>query len=120
MTKREFFEHVIANESNGIEVIEFARGEIAKADERNAKRKGQPSKSAKANEPIKAEIVEVLKGSTEPLYAEQILPLMSEEYGLPKVRSLCTRLATEGILAKSKAKVEIDGKKVERTVFSIA
>lgn len=60
MTKREFFEAVMALENVDSELVLFAENEIAKMNERNAKRKSTPSKTAIANEPIKAQIVEVL------------------------------------------------------------
>lgn len=60
MTKREFFEAVMAVEGIDAELKLFAEQEIAKMDERNAKRKGAPSKKSIENEPIKAKIVEVL------------------------------------------------------------
>ena len=59
MTKREMFEAIVSGNINE-EVIEMAKNEIVKMDERNAKRKNTPSKTAIANEPIKARIVEVL------------------------------------------------------------
>ena len=59
MTKREMFEAII-NGNISEEVIEMAKSEIVKMDERNVKRKNSPSKTAIANEPIKAKIVEVL------------------------------------------------------------
>ena len=60
MTKREFYEAVIALENVDAELALFAENEINKMNERNAKRKSTPSKTALANEPIKAQIVEVL------------------------------------------------------------
>lgn len=60
MTKREFFEAVMALENVDSELVLFAENEINKMNERNAKRKSTPSKTAIANEPIKAQIVEVL------------------------------------------------------------
>ena len=60
MTKREFYEAVMALENVDAELALFAENEINKMNERNAKRKSTPSKTAIANEPIKAHIVEVL------------------------------------------------------------
>lgn len=60
MTKREFYEAVMALENVDAELVLFAENEINKMNERNAKRKSTPSKTALANEPIKAQIVEVL------------------------------------------------------------
>ena len=59
MTKREMFEAIV-NGNITDEVVAMAKNEITKMDERNAKRKGKPSKNALANEPIKAQILEVL------------------------------------------------------------
>ena len=59
MTKREFMEMVIATVDNE-EMKEFAQKEIETLDRRNAKRAERPSKTALANEPIKAEIAKVL------------------------------------------------------------
>lgn len=59
MTKREMFMAIV--EGNITEdVVEMAKSEIVKMDERNAKRKNSPSKRAIENEPIKEKIVEVL------------------------------------------------------------
>lgn len=59
MTRREMFEAIV-NGNVTEEVVAMAQNEIVKMDERNAKRKNSPSKTAIANEPIKAHIVEVL------------------------------------------------------------
>lgn len=69
MTKREFFEAVIASVEN-TELVEFAQSELTKMDERNAKRKNTPSKTAVANEPIKEAIVSIL--TSEPLTASEV------------------------------------------------
>ena len=69
MTKREMFEAIVNGNINE-EIVEMAKAEIVKMDERNAKRKNSPSKTAIANEPIKAEIVKVLSG--EPIPASEI------------------------------------------------
>lgn len=59
MTKREFMEMVIATVDND-EMKEFAQKEIETLNRRNSKRAERPSKTALANEPIKAEIAKVL------------------------------------------------------------
>ena len=69
MTKREMYE-VIANGIVNDEVIEMAKNELVKMDERNAKRRNSPSKKSLENEPIKAKIMEVL--SNEPKSASEI------------------------------------------------
>ena len=69
MTKREMFEAIV-NGNVTEEVVAMAQNELVKMDERNEKRKNSPSKTAIANEPIKAQIVEVL--TTEPLTASDV------------------------------------------------
>lgn len=59
MTKRDFFKAVV-NGNITDEVVNMAMAEIEKMDARNAKRRNTPSKTAKENEPIKANILEVL------------------------------------------------------------
>ena len=73
MTKREFFEAVIEKVEDA-ELKLFAEKEIEKMNERNAKRKNTPSKTAIANEPIKAQIVEAL--GKEPKTASEIAELV--------------------------------------------
>lgn len=69
MTNREFFEQVIATVDN--EDMKVKAKELIEAlDRRNAKRAERPSKTAIANEPIKAEIAKIL--TTEPTVASVI------------------------------------------------
>lgn len=69
MTRREFFVAVI-NAVEDAELKLFAEKEIAKMDERNAKRKNAPSKKSIENEPIKAQIKSIL--TDEPHTASEI------------------------------------------------
>ena len=59
MTKREMFE-VIVNGNVTEEVVNMAKNEIIKLDERNEKRRNTLSKTAKENEPIKEAILGIL------------------------------------------------------------
>lgn len=59
MTRREMFEAIV-NGNITDEVVTMAKNEIVKMDERNTKRRNTASKRAKENEPIKAQILEVL------------------------------------------------------------
>lgn len=69
MTRREMFEAIV-NGNVTEEVIAMAQNELVKMDERNAKRKNTPSKTAIANEPIKAQIKSIL--TDEPHTASEI------------------------------------------------
>ena len=69
MTTREFFENVITMVEDA-EMQEKAKSLIEALDRRNAKRAERPSKTAIANEPIKAEIAKIL--TDEPMLASEI------------------------------------------------
>ena len=69
MTQREFYNAVIAETTNA-DVASFAVSALEKLDARNAKRASTPSKTAIANEPIKARITEIL--TSEPQTASEI------------------------------------------------
>ena len=91
MTRREMFEAIV-NGNITEEVVAMAQNEIVKMDERNAKRKNTPSKTALANEPIKARIVEVL--TDEPMTASEVGPdsYGSKGQGKGKGQGLRTRI----------------------------
>ena len=59
MTNREFLNAVVNGTVND-DMVAFATAELEKMDARNAKRAATPSKTAIANEPIKANIVTYL------------------------------------------------------------
>ena len=104
MTRREMFE-AIFNGNVTEEVIEMAKNEIVKMDERNAKRASKPSKTAIANEPIKAKIVEVL--SETPQSASEIAEKV--EISTQKCSALLRQidgLAVTEIKVKGKGKVK--------------
>ena len=69
MTKREFFEMVIANVEVE-EMVEFAKAEIEKMDTRNAKRSSKPSEKQKENAKIKERILGIL--SNKPQSASEV------------------------------------------------
>ena len=102
MTRREMFEAIV-NGNVTEEVIEMAKNEIVKMDERNAKRASKPSKTAIANEPIKAKIVEVL--SETPQSASEIAEKV--EITVQKCSALLRQI--EG-LSVTKLKVKGKGK----------
>ena len=107
MTKREFFEAVIANVENE-DLVLFAEKEIEKMNERNAKRKNTPSKTAIANEPIKAHIVEFLTNSEGSHIASEIANAV--EISTQKASALCRQLVEVGTLAVEEVKVKGKGK----------
>ena len=104
MTKREMFEAIV-NGNVTDEVVEMARVEIEKLDARNAKRRNTPSKTAVANEPIKAKIVEVL--TNEPQTASEIATKV--EISVNKASALLRQidgLTVTEVKVKGKSKVK--------------
>lgn len=99
MTNREFFENVIATSENQ-EMVEKAKALIESLDRRNAKRAEKPSKTAIANEPIKAEIAKVL--TTEPMTASTIAKLV--EISTQKASALLRQMDVKVTDVKVKGK----------------
>lgn len=107
MTKREMYE-VIASGNINDEVIEMAKNEIIKMDERNAKRRNNPSKTAIANVPIKAHITEFLENHEGSHIASEIASAV--EISTQKASALCRQMVENGVLAVEEVKVKGKGK----------
>lgn len=110
MTNREFLT-AIANSANlSSDLTDFATDQIAKMDARNEARKAssKPSKTAIANEPIKASIMAFLSQQTEPTIACTI----AEGVGIStaKASSLLRQLVESGKVVKSEVKIPKKGK----------
>ena len=104
MTNREFFNAIVNGELND-EVIEKAKAEIVKLDERNAKRASKPSKKSIENEPIKASIREFL-GDGSHLASEIASGL---DLSVSKVSALCRQMVGDGLLTVEDVKVKGKG-----------
>jgi predicted HTH transcriptional regulator len=96
MTMREFLS-AVAESDLSAEVIDKAKAEIVKLDERNAKRKGENSKRAKENEPIKSAIVDYLKEN-----GKSVASVIGLAIGQStnKVSALCKQMVEAGVLKK--------------------
>lgn len=105
MTKREFYNAIITSNTTD-ELKDFARGEIEKLDNRNEKRSSKPSKTALANEPIKASIIDYVRGHANALASEIATAC---EISTQKASVLCTQLVNENALTKSDVKVPKKG-----------
>ena len=112
MTKREFMEQVIAVVEDE-KLVEFAKAEIEKLDTANAKRSKRRAEKAKENEPIKAEIREVI--GEDKLTASEIAE--KTEYSTQKISALCRQMVEDEILKVEDVKIP---KKGVRKVYSIA
>ena len=110
MTNREFLTAIASNTSLDSALTDFATEQIAKMDARNEARKAssKPSKTAIANEPIKASIMEFLSQQSEPTIACTI----AEGVGIStaKASSLLRQLVESGKVVKSEVKIPKKGK----------
>ena len=107
MTNREFFEKVVKGGEITEDMKTHATEAIAKLDKRNADRKEKPSKTALANEPIKASILEYLVGKS-----EVVASAIGEALGIStsKASALCGQLVTEEKVVASEVKIKGKGK----------
>jgi len=111
MTKREFFEAVIAN----VEIEElkaFAHEEIEKMNARNAKRAEKPSAKAIENEKVKARIYDwfkALEGVDGPKTAKEVAEEV--EISVQRASALCRQMVDDGRLASGEEKIK--GRKVK-------
>ena len=105
MTTREFLTNV-TNRAISDEDIAFAQKAIEKLDARNAKRASTPSKTAIANAPIKANIVDCLRNGGK----------VASEIGVAvgistnKASALCRQLVEDGRLTVAEVKIKGKGK----------
>lgn len=113
MTIREFLNTIISANISA-EATAFAQAEIEKLDKRNAKRAATPSKTAIANEPIKAQIVELVKASAKPMFASEIGTALT--LSTQKVSALCRQLVKAELLSVSDMKVKGKGSQKAYTV----
>lgn len=112
MTNREFFT-AIANSANlSDELTTYANEQIVKLDMRNAARKAKqsskPSKTAIANEPIKATIMDFLNTLTEPMIAADIAE--NVDITTAKASAMLRQLVNDGKVVKSEVKIPKKGK----------
>lgn len=116
MTNRQFLTAIVEGKVTE-EVIKHAEAQLTALDARNEKRKNTPSKTAVANEPIKAAIVEFLATQTEPVLADVVFAAGIEGVTSPaKAIALLTQLAADNKVSKTDIKVK--GKGV-RKAYSI-
>ena len=105
MTLRDMLTEVV-NGNLTDEVVAKATEEIAKLDERNAKRNSRPSKTALANEPIKAEILKLFV-ENEKLLASEVGATIG--ISTQKASALLRQLVESGNLSVSEVKVAKKG-----------
>ena len=106
MTNREFFT-AISTAPVADEIKAFALDAIAKLDARNEKRSSKPSKTAIANEPIKASIVEYVTAHANAPASDIAVAC---EISTQKASALCVQMVKEGKLTSTEVKVPKKGK----------
>ena len=111
MTMRKFFEAVIAIDNAPADVVAKAEMEIAKMDAANAKRQSKPSKTAMANEPIKADIVNLLNEQGAMVASDIAKALTTDEVTIStsKASALCRQLVADEVLTVTDVKVKGKG-----------
>ena len=117
MTNREFYTAILENATLPTDIRSFASDAILKMDAKNAKRAATPSKTAIANEPLKAQVLEFLGTRTSALASE-----IGEALGLStaKVSSLCTQMVAEGKVTSTEIKVPKVGKRKSYAIIITA
>ena len=105
MTNREFFTAVSKGNITE-EVKAFAVESIAKLDHKNELRKQKPSKTSKANEPIKKAIIELLANGS--MVASEIGAAL--DISTQKASALCIQLVENGIVEQGEIKIKGKGK----------
>lgn len=110
MTTREFLNAVItlAETADNKEVKEKAEGLITALDAKNAKRAEKPSKTAVANEPIKAAILEYFKTADGVHIAADVAANVN--ITPQKASALLRQMVENGILNSREVKVPKKGK----------
>lgn len=107
MTNREFFTAIASNENLSAELVKFATEAIAKLDKRNASRSSKPSKTAVANEPIKASIAEYVTAHANALASDIAVAC---EISTQKASALCVQMVKDNVLTVCEVKVPKKGK----------
>lgn len=109
MTKREFFEAVIANKMND-EIAEFAKAELQKMNDRNEKRANTPTNTQMENEKIKEFILTKID---RPMLAAEVGELVG--ISTNKASALCRQLVDNGKMTVEEVKVPKKGKQKQYT-----
>lgn len=103
MTYRDFLNSVISTVDNE-ELKVFAKAELAKLDNRNAKRRDTLTKEQKENEAIKAEIVEKVTASAVASAIGKMVGISTQ-----KASALMRQLVSEGKFTVAELKVKGKG-----------
>ncbi len=117
LTKRDFLNIVISGQLTE-DAVEWAHTELSKMDAANDKRKGQQSKKAKENEPIKTAIMALLTAYgpkvasdiAAGLTGQGITTADGEAITTSKASALCRQMVEDGQLTVAEVKIPKKGK----------
>ena len=108
MTKKEMFAQIMANYALTDEEKAFIQHEIELLEKKNARKDGSKAMTAtqKANEVLKARIVEILSKAEKPMSVSEIAKSDSElaELSGQKVSAIITLLKNDGIVKRVEIK----------------
>ena len=108
MTKKEMFAQIMANYALTDEEKAFIQHEIELLEKKNTRRDGSKAMTAtqKANEVLKARIVEILSKAEKPMSVSEIAKSDSElaELSGQKVSAIITLLKNDGIVKRVEIK----------------
>ena len=108
MTKKEMFAHIMASYALTDEEKAFIQHEIELLEKKNTRRDGSKAMTAtqKANEVLKARIVEILSKAEKPMSVSEIAKSDSElaELSGQKVSAIITLLKNDGIVKRVEIK----------------
>lgn len=112
MTMRKYHEAVLAIPGCPAEVAEKARAEIAKLDATNIKRSEKAAEKAKENEPLKAQIFDLLLARGTMTSPDIASALTTEENPVTtsKASAMCRQMVDDGRLNAEEVKIPKKGK----------
>lgn len=112
MTMRKYHEAVLAIPGCPADIAEKAKAEIAKLDAINVKRAEKQSEKAKENEPLKAQIFDLLLAKGTMTSPDIASALTTEENPITtsKASAMCRQMVEDGRLNVEEVKIPKKGK----------
>ncbi len=116
MTKKDFLKRILENKVTE-EVVEFARKELEKEEQKDLKRLSNPTTQQKENAKIAEKILEFLQDGEKRRIDEILSFLNIKEMTRQRLSAICTNLVKEGKIFTEKIRVKNVG---TRAVYFIS
>ncbi len=113
-TNRDYFTIIAKAPELSQEVRDWAISQIEKMDARNAARTSKPSKTALANAPLKAVILDYLKSNEGPFTESELGKVIDASHN--KAGSLARQLVAEGLVSQVEVKIPKVGTRKAYTI----